>query len=587
MTTIPVQAETMIRVATLAELEEKGVVVVRGADRPVAVFFHEGKVFAIDNRCPHLGFPMHRGTVKDGIVTCHWHEARFDLCSGCTFDLWADDVPAFEVELRHGDVYVARRPRQAPTPQYFQQRLEEGMRQNISLIQAKAVVGLLHGGAAMGDIVRPAALFGVANRDAWSGGMTVLTAMANLAAQLDADTAYYALLQGTRRVAADCAGQPPRRPRQPLRGTDVPLETLKRWLRYWTLVRHRDGAERTLLTAIHIGASPQDLADLIFTAATDRFYADTGHLLDFANKAFELLDLIGWEHAERVLPAIVPPLVSARGGEESNAWRHPVDLVPLVGAAAEQIGDWMRQGGGGGPWDDAVGLAEAILGDDPHAILTALRDAVCAGATPVQLTQSLAYAASLRIVRFGTANELPDWITALHTFTYCNALHHAVGRCATPQVMRGLLHGAMSVYLDRFLNIPPAKMPDRLDDESTDADTLRHRLLDLLDGRHRISGAARVIARYVRLGHPVDKLIDTFTFAAAREDVDFHTVQMLEAGVAQYRLWRGTEQGECILIAIGRYLAAHSPTQRRLMQTATIALRLHRGENIYEDDSSS
>ena len=62
---------------------------------------------------------------------------------------------------------------------------------------------------------------------------------------------------------------------------------------------------------------------------------------------------------------------------------------------------------------------------------------------------------------------------------------------------------------------------------------------------------------------------------------------MLEAGVAQYRLWQTTEQGEHILIAIGRYLAAHSPTQRRLMQTATIALRLHRGEKIYEDDDSS
>jgi hypothetical protein len=40
-----------------------------------------------------MGFPLERGSVEDGILTCHWHHARFDLESGCTFDLWADDVP--------------------------------------------------------------------------------------------------------------------------------------------------------------------------------------------------------------------------------------------------------------------------------------------------------------------------------------------------------------------------------------------------------------------------------------------------------------------------------------------------------------
>jgi nitrite reductase/ring-hydroxylating ferredoxin subunit len=34
-----------------------------------------------------MGFPLDRGSVEDGVVTCHWHHARFDLASGCTFDL--------------------------------------------------------------------------------------------------------------------------------------------------------------------------------------------------------------------------------------------------------------------------------------------------------------------------------------------------------------------------------------------------------------------------------------------------------------------------------------------------------------------
>ena len=102
-------------------------------------------------------------------------------------------------------------------------------------------------------------------------------------------------------------------------------------------MRHRDGAERTLLTAIAGGAAPAELATLLLAAVTDRTFADGGHALDFINKSFECVDLIGWEHASAVLPTTVAQLVEARGGEEANAWRHPVDLIALCEAAFAEL----------------------------------------------------------------------------------------------------------------------------------------------------------------------------------------------------------------------------------------------------------
>src|SRR5436309_7132985 len=67
----------------------------------IALFYHNSKVYAVDNRCPHMGFPLNQGTVKDGILTCHWHHARFDLNSGGTFDQWAGDVRSYPVEIRN------------------------------------------------------------------------------------------------------------------------------------------------------------------------------------------------------------------------------------------------------------------------------------------------------------------------------------------------------------------------------------------------------------------------------------------------------------------------------------------------------
>jgi nitrite reductase/ring-hydroxylating ferredoxin subunit len=574
------------RVGTLAEIRKKGVIVVRGADRPIAVFVHDGRVSAVDNRCPHLGFPLHRGSVQDGILTCHWHHARFDLCSGCTFDLWADDVPAYDVEIRDGIVYVADRPRHGNLRDHYLRRLQEGMEQSISLIQAKCLIGLLKAGVDHRDIVRTVALFGLRHRDDWASGLTILTAMANLVPHLQEETAYLALYQGTRRVAADCADQPPRREIRPLETGDISLVTLKRWLRYWTLVRHRDGAERTLLTALQNGAAPAEVADLLFTAATDRFYADTGHLLDFCNKAFELLDLIGWEHAATVLPAVTEELVRARGGEETDAWRHPLDLVPILQKAANELPDLIREGAGR-EWNAVPALSHALLGEDPLTVLGALREAVRAGARPEQLARALALAAALRIARFGIANEFADWITSLHTFTYCNALHQAIKRCPSLELVRGVLHGAMAVYLDRFLNVPPARLPGEgatLDTEPQDAAELLARFLELLDQRQQVDAAARVVARYVRLGHPVPPLLDTLTRSTVREDADFHSFQMVEAGIRQYSEWPGRPEGETILVAVARFLAAHAPTQRAQLQTAEIALRLHRGDTLYEEE---
>ena len=321
---------------SLDELKAKGRLVMHGAHRPILVVFDRERVFALDNRCPHMGFPLDRGSVEDGILTCHWHHARFDLESGCTFDLWADDAPTFPVEVRNGEVWVRTTFGHADPAAHWRQRLNDGLAHDIGLVIAKAVHGQLAAGVPKADIVRQAALFGAQNRDGWGVGLTILTALANLLPALPEDDAYLALFHGARRVASDCDGQPPRRERAPLESRPEPA-TLKRWLRRWTKVRHREAAERTLLTGIAAGLSPAALADALLAAETERAFADGGHSLDFINKAFECLDLIGWEHASSLLPTIVGQMAAARGAEESTEWRQPEDLIALCDEAAGQM----------------------------------------------------------------------------------------------------------------------------------------------------------------------------------------------------------------------------------------------------------
>jgi nitrite reductase/ring-hydroxylating ferredoxin subunit len=577
---------------SLEELKAKRRLVVRGRHRPILVIYDHGRIFALDNRCPHMGFPLECGSAEDGILTCHWHHARFDLESGCTFDLWADDVPTCTVDVRSGQVWVKTTFCRADPALHWHQRLADGLAHDLGLVIAKAVHGQLAAGVPLADIVRQVGLFAAQNRDGWGVGLTILTALANLQAMLPEDETYLALFHGARHVAADCDGEAPRRERTPL-GSRPDPNTLKRWLRRWTNVRHREAAERTLLAAIAAGSPPAVLADALLAAETERVFADTGHSLDFMNKAFECLDLIGWEHAAALLPTVVGQMVAARGAEESTAWRQPVDLVTLCGQAASELAKLFAVGRGVHGWSNHAALARELLGDDPARIVDALKEAIRAGAAPADVSRSLAYGAALRVARFGNANEHADWETAHHVFTHANAVDQMLQRIATANIggnvtaVRGILHGAMALYLARYLNVPPARIPgeggDELDDLPADAETIRAALLDAFDRQRQVDLAARLVARHCTLGHSPQALIATLARAVLREDAGFHAYQMLEAGVRQFSAWGHTDGGRHILIAVARYLAAHSPTERAALQTADIARRLMRGGDLHQE----
>src|SRR5260221_6007233 len=51
-------------------------------DKRIALFRSPSGVFACDNRCPHQGYALVRGDVKDGVLTCAWDNWKFELGTG-------------------------------------------------------------------------------------------------------------------------------------------------------------------------------------------------------------------------------------------------------------------------------------------------------------------------------------------------------------------------------------------------------------------------------------------------------------------------------------------------------------------------
>ena len=101
---------SFVRAASVAELEQRPFKVVTLEDRHILLLRADGQIRALDSRCPHMGYPLSQGTIKDGVLRCHWHHWRFDLASGGCFTEGGDDVAVFPVEVRDNAIWISPEP---------------------------------------------------------------------------------------------------------------------------------------------------------------------------------------------------------------------------------------------------------------------------------------------------------------------------------------------------------------------------------------------------------------------------------------------------------------------------------------------
>ena len=577
------ERDAFISVARFEDLQGKGCITVHPNGKTLVLFLYGDKVYALDNRCPHMGFPLDKGSVEDGILSCHWHHARFDLASGGAFDLWADDIDSFPAEVRAGEIYVDLRSN-GNSVDHQCNRLRDGLQHNLSLVVAKAVINLLRQRVAPLEPFRIGLGFGTLYRGMdWGRGLTTLGCTINLVPYLEEDDRPLALFHGLADVAGDTAGMSPRFNPRPLPNDETDIPTLKTWFRQFVEVRDPQAGERAIVSALRAGADDVQIADMLFSAATDHRYLDAGHTLDFINKALTSVDLAGWEHAELAFTSVVPNLTDARRMEESNAWRKPLDLIPILQAAFAELPEALETGAQREAVYDVEALMPTLLGDEPQPIVEALLNCLRDGIPPVDLAGIVAYAAARRIAHFHTSNEFGDWDTALHTFTFANAVHQGLQRVESIGLMRGIFDAAMSIYLDRFLNLPSVRLPEP--EPIAEPDALLDEFESLLNLQQQVNPAGALAAQYLVSGGSPQKLMAKMGHLLLREDRDFHTIQCLEAAFNQYSIIsrESQERANHVLIAAARYLAAHAPTMRSQLQTFTIARRLSHGENLFEE----
>ena len=96
-----------LKLANVTDIPEGKSIVVRTHDgSEIALFKIEGKIYALENVCPHMGGPLGEGEIEKCLVTCPWHGWQFDIKSGACENMPGEDAKSYKIKVIGEEVFL-------------------------------------------------------------------------------------------------------------------------------------------------------------------------------------------------------------------------------------------------------------------------------------------------------------------------------------------------------------------------------------------------------------------------------------------------------------------------------------------------
>ena len=380
-------------------------------------------VFALAHACPHEGYGMTQGSLDGDLITCAWHNWKFRVDDGecvvgeeniTTHPVSVDDDGNVRVTLRQPDTELIR-------PQLLAS-LRRGVEHNYIGQVSRDVVRLLQVDANPGELVWEAVQHG-APRAEFGWGHSIASAADCLAMVdlYDGDQRALPIVQAIAGIAETERDRPINPLPDPVR--QIPPDAIAQFRRA-VEGEQLEQAQKLVRAAIHSGSSATDLQPW-FTAVASDHLLSYGHGAIYCQKAFELLEMIGWDRADTVLPYLVPTIVYGTR-EDLLPYTRPF-MRSLAGADLAALASLPVDDG----WHDEGALLATLLGNDRNAIVPAITTSLHAGAGVEGVLDVVVQTVGERMMRYDTEGErdlLDDfgWLDITHGLTYAHAArwHH-------------------------------------------------------------------------------------------------------------------------------------------------------------------
>ncbi len=435
--------------APLPALQAKGAMTVKLRGRQIALFLQDGQVHACNNRCPHEGYPLVEGDLgPDCVLTCHWHNWKFDLRQGGANLYGGDRLRVYPARVQDGQVQIdLQEPGPAERIAQALAQLDAAMADNDRPRIARELARAEKAGATAEAVLLHAI---ACSHDRFRYGMTHAHAAAEAwlrlrDGQTDPAARLACLAEALGYLSIECLREPACPYTEAVLAWDADA--------FLAAVEAQDEATALALLqgALGAGRGVEDLLPTLTRAALAH-YNDFGHSLIYLQHLRLLLPRLGAGAARPLLRLWLRALIYATRE----------DLLPDFRAYAPALAAWPEAAAAGAR--HAPPAVQALQGRSVKQTLAAL---LAIAAAPVaDLLPVLAQAAAHQLLRFDVRvatradNAVADnvgWLDFSHGLTFAQALH-ALLPADSPLWPAGLLQlglfvGRNTPYLDARLHL--------------------------------------------------------------------------------------------------------------------------------------
>ena len=546
-------SSNFVKVANLDELDEGKPRAVRVEGQSVALFKHNGNIYATDNQCPHMGYPLTRGRVRGGVLTCDWHGWSYDMGGGGCFTGGCDDLSTFPIEVREDEIYIDIAGGGNKRDDAHFLLLQEGLLSGDNWTLSKAVAIMLARGVSEADVLNRLVRHGgrhfVTELDAGNGGwqLAYLVNGVKVANQYEPEDRLIPLMM----AASGASGRAGDRPAvAPLPG-EITWEKLERWIRVFSADREWEGIEKCLITARRLGGHDDKIIPLAYECIVEPFFLGHNDSLLYIGYLAELLEQFGWEVAEELVCNLTAKILGRGRGAPDEIRREAISKL-------ESLEDFIADLTANPPtqttdFDEDVFAAGLVSGDLDDTFDT-ITNALKSGVEINRIASTMVLIGADRMART-PASISPGWWELGREISLASSIRTALRFAGFQVAAKALYHVAWEFFSNRWLNIrqmPLSAPRSTAPSEASNEDEAIEGVINAIE-TVQIQEIGRVTRQYLNHDFSADRLLSELGQSILKDDNGWDILNTLRTTFDEWKLCEGHPARNQLLVGLARW----------------------------------